>query len=147
MNMIVSTGRRKVASAGVFMSLSGSGKIIVNNMPIGEYFGGNANWLSEAIAPLVALDVLNKYDFKVNCKGGGKSGQAGAIKLGIARALTSHELTTLKSELGVDEVDLNLRLVHKKLKKLGYLTRNSKMVLRKLVGRVKARKDKQFSKR
>jgi small subunit ribosomal protein S9 len=127
-NVFYSTGRRKESTARVFLS-KGTGKITVNSDPIEKYFGRKTNIMVVKQA-LVLTETTDKTDIKVTVKGGGSSGQAGAIKLGIARALLKYDDT--------------LRPV---LKKNGFLTRDSRVVERKKVGLRKARKDVQFSKR
>jgi|TARA_B100001059_G_scaffold64836_1_gene60976 small subunit ribosomal protein S9 len=127
-NVFYSTGRRKESTARVFLS-KGTGKITVNSDPIEKYFGRKTNIMVVKQA-LELTETTDKTDIKVTVKGGGSSGQAGAIKLGIARALLKYDDT--------------LRPV---LKKNGFLTRDSRVVERKKVGLRKARKDVQFSKR
>ena len=122
------TGRRKSSSARVFMT-KGTGKIVINKLPLEEYFGREtAHMILKQ--PLVTTENDNQFDVKVTVKGGGDSGQAGAIRLGIARALLQY--------------DEGLRGV---LKKQGYLTRDARKVERKKVGLHKARRATQFSKR
>lgn len=122
------TGRRKSSSARVFMS-KGSGKITINKLPLEEYFGREtAHMILKQ--PLVATENNEQFDLKVTVKGGGDSGQAGAIRLGIARALLKY--------------DESLRGT---LKKAGFLTRDARKVERKKVGLHKARRATQFSKR
>ena len=122
------TGRRKTSIARVRL-LPGNGKVVVNGREIDEYF---ARPVLRTIArqPLVLTDTEGKYDVLVNVHGGGATGQAGAIRHGVARALL--------------EVDGELR---GSLKKAGYLTRDPRMKERKKYGLKKARKAPQFSKR
>ena len=127
-NIFYSTGRRKESTARVFLS-KGTGKITVNSNPIEKYFGRKTNIMVVKQA-LNLTETADKTDIKVTVKGGGSSGQAVAIKLGIARALL--------------KFDDSLRPL---LKKNGFLTRDSRVVERKKVGLRKARKDVQFSKR
>ena len=127
-NVCYSTGRRKESTARVFLT-KGSGKITVNSNPLEKYFGRKTNIMVVKQA-LELTDTLNKTDIKITVKGGGSSGQAGAIKLGISRALL--------------KFDDSLRPL---LKKNGFLTRDSRVVERKKVGLRKARKDIQYSKR
>ena len=127
-NVFYSTGRRKESTARVFLS-KGTGKITVNSNPIENYFGRETNIMVVKQA-LKLTETLDKTDIKITVKGGGSSGQAGAIKLGIARALLKFDDT--------------LRPI---LKKNGFLTRDARVVERKKVGLLKARKDVQFSKR
>ncbi len=122
------TGRRKTSVARVRL-LPGNGKITINNRDIDEYF--NYETLKVvAKEPLTITETADKYDVFVNVHGGGFTGQAGAIRHGIARALL--------------EADLELRPL---LKKAGHLTRDPRMVERKKYGLKKARRSPQFSKR
>ena len=122
------TGRRKTATARVFMK-AGTGKITVNNRPLDEFFGRETGRMIVR-QPLVLTDKLNAFDIMVNVDGGGESGQAGAVRHGITRALI--------------EYDAALKPV---LKKAGLVTRDAREVERKKVGLHKARRRKQFSKR
>jgi len=122
------TGRRKTSVARVRLS-AGAGKVMVNGRALENYFTVETQ-RETAISPLQKTDLLTKYDARVNVNGGGLSGQAGAVRHGIARALL--------------EVDANLRAV---LKAEGYLTRDPRMKERKKYGQPGARKRFQFSKR
>ncbi len=123
------TGRRKTSVARVWLISPGKGEIIVNNKSIDEYF--QRETLKMVIRqPLELTDLLTEFDIKINVKGGGPSGQAGAIRHGISRALLQY--------------NPDLRPV---LKKAGFLTRDPRMVERKKYGLKKARKRPQFSKR
>ena len=122
------TGRRKTSIAQVRMN-SGTGKIVVNGRPYDEYFAVVANQ-SAVLRPLEVAQSHNLFDISVNACGGGTSGQAGAISLGIARALL--------------QVNAELRPA---LKKDGLLTRDPRMRERKKPGQPGARKRFQFSKR
>ena len=122
------TGRRKTSSARVYLT-KGKGNIVVNDRKLDEYFGRKvAQMLVKQ--PLELVELSEKIDLDVKVKGGGSFGQAGAIRHGISRALTSY--------------DEELR---PQLKKAGLLTRDPRRVERKKPGLVKARKSKQFSKR
>lgn len=122
------TGRRKKSIARVYMT-PGKGNITVNNRPLDEYFG--LETLKVIVKqPLVATETEGKYDVKVNVKGGGTTGQAGAIRHGVARALL--------------KVDNDYRAT---LKKEGFLTRDPRMKERKKYGLKSARRAPQFSKR
>lgn len=124
----IGTGRRKTSIARVRL-LPGNGNITINKRNIDEYF--NFETLRVVVKePLVISETLDKYDVFVNVEGGGFTGQAGAVRHGIARALI--------------ESDPELRPI---LKKAGYLTRDSRMKERKKYGFKKARKSPQFSKR
>ncbi len=123
------TGRRKSAVARVRLIPGGNGTISINGKTLDEYFG--LDTLKYIVRqPLALTETLTKYDVLVNVKGGGFTGQAGAIRHGIARALNLAE-----PEL------------HVALKKAGFLTRDSRMKERKKYGLKKARKSPQFSKR
>ncbi len=126
----IAVGRRKTSVARVIIRpAKDTSKIIVNGKDIKEYFPTQFDYL-KAFEPLKAVDAENKYDFSVNVKGGGITGQVGAISLGIARALVL---------MNPD--------YRPQLRKLGYLTRDPRMVERKKYGQPKARKRFQFSKR
>lgn len=122
------TGRRKSSVARVYIK-PGKGNITINKRDIDEYFG--LETLKMVVRqPLVATDTLNKYDILVNVKGGGTTGQAGAIRHGISRALL--------------KVDADFRPT---LKSAGFLTRDPRMKERKKPGLKAARRAPQFSKR
>ena len=122
------TGRRKTSTARVYLS-KGKGNILVNDIPLEDYFGREVAKIL-VMQPLVLLDIVEKFDVVVKVSGGGSFGQSGASRHGISRAL--------------EKFDDSYR---KDLKSAGYLTRDSRQVERKKVGLVKARKSKQFSKR
>ena len=128
-NEFLGTGRRKKAIARVRLVPNGKGKITINKVDIEEYFETGILKLIVR-QPLELTGTTEKYDIKVNVVGGGLTGQAGAISLGISRALTKAEE--------------NLR---PELKKAGFLTRDSRTKERKKYGLKKARKAPQFSKR
>ena len=122
------TGRRKSAIARVWLQ-PGSGKIVINRQPISKYFRrGTLELIVKQ--PLECIENVNQFDVFAYTKGGGWSGQAGAVRLGIARCLVE-----------VDEKN------KKPLRNAGFLTRDSREVERKKYGRKKARKSFQFSKR
>jgi small subunit ribosomal protein S9 len=123
------TGRRKAAIARVRL-VPGSGQLLINKRPGEEYLQFNPGYLMTAKAPLEVLGLENDYDILVNVKGGGLTGQADAIRLGVARALC---------ELAPEN--------RKPLKVEGYLTRDPRCKERKKYGLKKARKAPQFSKR
>ena len=122
------TGRRKSSTARVFMQ-SGSGAITVNHKSLEDYFGRKTAHMIIR-QPLEAVDSLKNFDFNITVRGGGGSGQAGAIRLGISRALLSYD----ESMRG-------------QLRSSGFLTRDAREVERKKVGLKKARKATQYSKR
>lgn len=127
-SIYTATGKRKEATAQVRMR-PGTGKIIINKRPLEEYFPRETTRMLIR-QPLELTNTVDRFDIDVNVKGGGASGQAGAVKHGISRALV--------------EADPDLRKV---LKKAGFLTRDARMVERKKYGRKKARKRFQYSKR
>ena len=128
MEIVNALGRRKSAVARVYVT-EGTGKITINKRDIDEYFG--LETLKVIVRqPLVATETVDKYDVKVTVKGGGYTGQAGAVRHGIARALL--------------QVDEEFRPT---LKKAGYLTRDPRMKERKKYGLKSARRAPQFSKR
>ena len=122
------TGRRKTAAARVFVS-SGTGRIMVNSQPLDEFFGRETARMVVR-QPLQVADLTDKLDLKVTVRGGGNTGQAGAIRHGIARALVEYD-ETLRGPM----------------RQAGFLTRDARAVERKKVGLRKARKRPQFSKR
>lgn len=122
------TGRRKTSTARVFIK-PGRGQILVNRRPLDEYFGRETARMIVR-QPLAVAGLGNTFDIKVTVKGGGGSGQAGAIRHGIARALLEYD----------EELRTPLRAA-------GFLTRDAREVERKKVGLRKARKRPQYSKR
>ena len=125
---INATGRRKSSTARVFLGL-GSGRILVNGRPLDEFFGRETDRMVVR-QPLEAVEMLDRVDVKVTVRGGGTSGQAGAIRHGLARALAAYD-----------------EGLHGTLRKAGFLTRDAREVERKKVGLHKARKRPQYSKR
>lgn len=132
------TGRRKSSSARVFVR-PGKGEIIVNGKPLDEYFGRETARMVVR-QPLNLLDIASKYDLYVTVTGGGTTGQAGAIRLGIARALIQED------EMGGSD-GLAPTSTRRVLRKAGFVTRDAREVERKKVGLHKARRATQFSKR
>jgi small subunit ribosomal protein S9 len=122
------TGRRKTSVARVFLK-KGSGKIVVNGKPVDEFFARETGRMVVR-QPLELTGHLESFDIKVNVHGGGESGQAGAVRHGITRALIDYD-ATLKPALS----------------QAGLVTRDAREVERKKVGLRKARRRKQFSKR
>jgi small subunit ribosomal protein S9 len=122
------TGRRKSSTARVFLR-SGKGNIVVNERPLDTFFGRETSRMIVR-QPLELTKMTEKFDVMVTVEGGGNTGQAGAIRLGIARALV--------------EYDENLK---PELRKAGFMTRDAREVERKKVGLHKARRATQFSKR
>ena len=130
------TGRRKRSSASVRIT-GGTGNIVVNGTDVNEYFP-NQILVMDLKQPLTATDNENRFDIEVTVKGGGYSGQAGAIRLGIARAL-------LKFDANTDQTREDS--YRKILKANGFLTRDARVKERKKYGLKKARRAPQFSKR
>ena len=122
------TGRRKSAVARVFMK-PGKGDFVVNDKPVDVFFSRETGRMVVR-QPLTLTDTLSKFDIMVNVTGGGESGQAGAVRHGITRALIDYD-ATFKAVL----------------KQAGLVTRDAREVERKKVGLRKARRRKQFSKR
>ncbi|MGY6588766.1 MAG: 30S ribosomal protein S9 [Wenzhouxiangella sp.] len=122
------TGRRKTSSARVFLR-KGNGQITVNRKPLDEFFGRKTAQMIVR-QPLELVELLDNFDVNVTVKGGGTTGQAGAIRLGLARALMAYD-EELRSPL----------------RRAGFVTRDARAVERKKVGLHKARKATQYSKR
>lgn len=122
------TGRRKTSVARVFIK-KGTGKIVVNGKPVNEFFARETGRMVVR-QPLELTGHLESFDIKVNVHGGGETGQAGAVRHGITRALIDYD-ATLKPALS----------------QAGFVTRDAREVERKKVGFRKARRRKQFSKR
>jgi small subunit ribosomal protein S9 len=125
---LYSTGRRKTSTARVFLR-KGKGDIVVNKRPLDTYFGRETARMIVR-QPLETANMLDNFDITVTVKGGGMSGQAGAIRHGITRALMKYD-----SEL------------RPSLRRAGFVTRDARQVERKKVGLHKARRAPQFSKR
>lgn len=128
MKVYAATGRRKTSVAQVRLS-SGTGNVLVNRLKLDEYFPIET-YRRDAMLPLEVTKTLGQFDIFVNVRGGGKAGQAGAVRLGVARALVVYN----------EELRAALRPA-------GVLTRDPRMVERKKYGQKKARKRFQFSKR
>ena len=122
------TGRRKTATARVYMK-AGTGKITINDRPIDEFFGRETGRMIVR-QPLAVARAEGRFDFTVQVAGGGITGQAGAIRHGITRALMEYDETLRPA-----------------LRKAGFVTRDAREVERKKVGRRKARRGPQYSKR
>jgi small subunit ribosomal protein S9 len=129
-NVLWATGRRKTSIAQVRLIPNGQGKVTVNKKPIVDFFGGNRRQTSSVSLPLQKVDAGKGFDVRVKVVGGGITGQAEAIRHGIARAL---------AKIGETE--------KKAMRKEGFLTRDPRMVERKKPGQPKARKKFQYSKR
>ena len=122
------TGRRKTATARVYLA-PGTGRITVNERPLDEFFGRETGRMIVR-QPLEVAQLTSKFDIDVHVVGGGITGQAGAIRHGIARALIKYDET-----------------LRKPLRAAGFVTRDAREVERKKVGRRKARRGPQYSKR
>ncbi len=122
------TGRRKTSTARVYIT-PGSGKITVNERTLDQFFGRETGRMIVR-QPLELVQMTDKFDIDVAVEGGGITGQAGAIRLGLTRALMSYDETLRRS-----------------LRTAGFVTRDAREVERKKVGRRKARRGTQFSKR
>ena len=122
------TGKRKTSIARVYMT-QGKGVFTVNKKPMDEYFGRETSSMI-VNQPLDVVDMHNKFDFNIIVKGGGDTGQAGAIRLGVTRAIMAYDEATRGD-----------------LRKAGLVTRDARVVERKKVGKKKARKSEQYSKR
>jgi small subunit ribosomal protein S9 len=127
-NLALGTGRRKTSVARVYLR-AGSGAITVNGRNVDEYFG-NPSFVYVVKQPMDVTDSVTKFDVVINVRGGGPSGQAGACRHGIARALQTYDETNTKT-----------------LRANGFLTRDPRMVERKKYGQKGARRKFQFSKR
>lgn len=136
------TGRRKTSTARVFLK-PGKGDIIINDRTLDVYFGRETARMIVR-QPLVVTGMAAKFDVAVTVDGGGMNGQAGAIRHGIARALVEYEEGDSKGTRAEGEAGGPIRTA---LRKAGYLTRDAREVERKKVGRHKARKGTQYSKR
>ena len=136
------TGRRKSSTARVFLK-PGSGKFIINTRSLDNYFGRETARMI-VMQPFEAVDMLDKFDIKVNVRGGGTTGQAGAIRLGIARALMQYDEEGSEGSEGGEGGTQSFRRL---LREKGLVTRDARQVERKKVGLHKARKAVQFSKR
>ena len=122
------TGRRKTATARVFLK-KGKGEIVINGRPVDQYFGRETARMMVR-APFVVLEMQDKFDVSVNVAGGGPSGQAGAIRHGISRALMDYNADFRPA-----------------LRKAGFVTRDAREVERKKIGLHGARRRPQYSKR
>lgn len=122
------TGRRKTAAARVFIR-PGQGRILVNDKPLDEFFGRETSCMVVR-QPLELTEMIDRVDVRVTVRGGGPSGQAGAIRHGLARALIEYD-----------------EALRQPLRRAGFVTRDARAVERKKVGLRKARKRPQYSKR
>jgi small subunit ribosomal protein S9 len=146
------TGRRKTSTARVYIK-AGAGVITINEKTLDQYFGRKTARMIVR-QPLEVTNLLDKFDVNVTVKGGGMNGQAGAIRHGIARALLKYGISIgdvepeadAEGETGSTSVSGNPTL-RRILRRAGYLTRDAREVERKKVGRHKARKGTQYSKR
>jgi small subunit ribosomal protein S9 len=127
-NTFYGTGRRKTSTARVHLS-PGSGKIVINDRTLDEFFGRETGRMIVR-QPLEVAQLANKFDVSVQVEGGGITGQAGAIRHGITRALMAYD-----------------EALRTPLRQAGFVTRDAREVERKKVGRRKARRGTQYSKR
>lgn len=134
------TGRRKTSTARVYVT-PGKGEIIINQDTLDQYFGRKTARMIVR-QPLELANLQDRFDIRVTVRGGGINGQAGAIRLGLARALLKYE----EEETG-DSTGTSGGPIKQALREAGYLTRDAREVERKKVGLKKARKATQFSKR
>lgn len=148
------TGRRKTSCARVFMR-PGKGNILVNQLPLDKYFGRETARMVVR-QPLVLVKADTQFDIVVTVRGGGASGQAGAIRHGVTRALIAYErvknpaVAALAEKDGAAEegaAESASLSWHRQLRAAGFVTRDSRVVERKKVGHKKARKSEQYSKR
>jgi len=136
-------GRRKRSVANVYLS-RGTGKLLINGKGLDDYAKSHENFKVQVLSPMKALDMVDKFDIQIKVYGGGISGQAGAIRHGITRALMAYDEADINQEASTEGDALSFRRV---LRKAGYVTRDAREVERKKVGLRKARKRRQFSKR
>ena len=149
------TGRRKTSCARVYLK-AGKGGITINELPLEKFFGRETARMIVR-QPLLSVKALEKFDVVVSVRGGGMSGQAGAIRHGITRALISYEratnpdmarLETTNNENDLENSGDSASLSwHRTLRIAGFVTRDARVVERKKVGHRKARKSEQYSKR
>lgn len=150
------TGRRKTSIARVFMS-PGKGRIAINKQSVEDYFGRETLRMI-VNQPLIATNTLGKFDIYITTNGGGASGQAGAIRLGITRALIKYDEATnpqvvaekeegAEGEVGGAVEGSSASSFRRILRAAGFVTRDPRIVERKKVGKHKARKGTQYSKR
>lgn len=136
------TGRRKTATARVFLR-KGTGIIQVNGRTLENYFGRETAQMV-VNQPLEVVDQMGRFDITVTVSGGGSSGQAGAVRHGISRALIDYDESTT---VNTDDTAGNDASFRRLLRRAGLVTRDARKVERKKVGRHKARKGTQYSKR
>jgi small subunit ribosomal protein S9 len=141
-NSFCGTGRRKTSIARVFLK-QGKGLITVNDRSLEEYLARETDRMIVR-QPLEVTNMQNKFDILITVKGGGSSGQAGAIRHGISRALLKYEQNEMADIVSEDNI---VGVIKSVLKKNKLLTRDARRVERKKVGLKKARKGTQYSKR
>ncbi len=135
------TGRRKTSTARVFLK-KGKGSIVINEKTLDEYFGRETSRMIVR-QPLEVTSFLSNFDIVATVDGGGMNGQAGALRHAISRALVQYE----QDETGTDDSGTGGGPIKRSLRKAGYMTRDAREVERKKVGKHKARKGTQYSKR
>lgn len=145
------TGRRKTSCARVFLR-PGKGNIVVNELSLDKYFGRETARMVVR-QPLLLVKADAQFDVFVTVRGGGASGQAGAIRHGVTRALIAYEriknpaVAALAEKDDAEEAASSSVSWHRQLRAAGFVTRDSRVVERKKVGHKKARKSEQYSKR
>ena len=147
------TGRRKTSTARVFMR-TGTGKVVINGKPLDVYFNRGCHH-DMAVAPFKVTDLVGRFDLLITVKGGGQTGQAGAVQHGLARALIQYdesispkkEESTDDSSTGGQGGSTGISGLKALLRRAGFVTRDARAVERKKVGLRKARKATQYSKR
>lgn len=154
-NYYYGTGRRKSSAARVYIK-QGKGSITINDRTLEEYFGRETGRMI-VMQALQATDMQSKFDIVISVSGGGISGQAGAIRHGISRALLAYELgdkvtkggkkAKATATVAAEDGEVVAGPIKQALRKAGYLTRDAREVERKKVGKHKARKGTQYSKR
>lgn len=140
------TGRRKSSTARVFLK-TGTGVLTINSLSLDEYFGRSTARMV-VLQALEAVAMKDKVDIKITVRGGGDMGQAGAIRHGITRALINFDEEFVNKGASNEEfANIKENSFRRILRKAGFVTRDSREVERKKVGRRKARKKEQYSKR
>ncbi len=140
------TGKRKTSIARVFLKTGGSGKMTINKKSLEDFFGRETDRMI-VTQPLQLLDLSSNFDFYITVKGGGTSGQAGAIRHGISKVLVVYDEATTVQTDDEEGGEGGIESYRRAFRREGLLTRDARKVERKKVGLRKARKKPQFSKR
>lgn len=142
------TGRRKSSIARVIIkpASKGEGSIVINKQPFEKYVTRETARMV-VLQPLQAANCIEKFDVRINVHGGGVTGQAGAIRLGLARALVKYDEEGITKDKEKTELSEDVTTFRRIFREHGYLTRDARRVERKKVGLHKARKAPQYSKR